>query len=138
MKQILNTILRNTINVNENEKFIYWGSSTQILSLSKNDVLALDGANSETESGELDGSFEKRTDRFKTFYNYFTEGNYIVICIPVSFGGVGKFEVSGLTTIFHTMDVITDFVDHMGNAYHMNVFISAYKYNGIVPEIEIL
>jgi hypothetical protein len=142
MKKVLNTIIRGgdveSVTISSDDFFMYWGATSGIAALTNEQILVLDGANTIDEEGNPEIGYELRNNRLKTFYNYYTEGRHIVVCIPVFFGGIGQFQVGGLTNIFHELPVMVNFTDHNGRTYPMNTFISGFKYNGVIPQINVL
>lgn len=117
-------------NLNELQKYIYYGLVDSITSLTTEEVLSLDGFG-------VDSGKELRVDRFRTFFNIIPNGKYLAICIPVAFGGEGKF-FSNQTTLFYNPNTILDFIDDDGKQYAMNVYVSPYSYNGDINELKIL
>lgn len=115
-----------------NNRFVYWGASLLKDTLTTEKILALDGCN-------VAPGYELRQDRFKTLSNYdvnqtapLGEGKYVVFCIPLEFGGDGRFETSTFIYNFQLLTTINDFTDVNGTVYPMQVYVSYTKFHGII------
>ena len=142
-KNVLNTIIVKKISLNTDQKYIFWGAALTKDILTKEAVLALNGAGVGTGR-------ELRYDRFATLGSVSVPFNlpnvspigvakYLVICIPVAFGFNGIVLVNnGLTYNFEEINTVVDFIDELGVSYPMQVFMSYDKFNGIVTSLKIL
>ncbi|MBN2617178.1 MAG: hypothetical protein JXR64_02560 [Spirochaetales bacterium] len=132
MKRSLNTIISGRTAEKAMNRFVYWGASLLKDTLTTEAVLALDGCN-------MPPGYELRQDRYKKLTDYdvnqtapIGEGKYIVFCIPLEFGGNGRFQTSTFVYNFELLTVIEDFIDANGKVYPMQVYVSFTKFHGII------
>ena len=90
-RQVLNTVIKATpggVPGPGGDKFIFWGHLNKTAGITVPEILTLNK--------------ERRSDRFKTFIDFDSGGEHMVVVIPIQYGGDGKFldEGSGFTYPF--------------------------------------
>jgi hypothetical protein len=107
------------------DKFIFWGHINKTSGVTAPEVLALNK--------------EERVDRFKTFVDFDSGGEHMIVVHPVEYGGEGKFldENTGFTYPFDLSGTIS-ITDVNGNTYDVNIYIWQRTSHGSIASLKTL
>jgi hypothetical protein len=128
-KQVLNTVIGSssggTGETPSGDKFIFWGHIDKTSGVTSSDILSLNK--------------EERPDRLKTFTNFDSGGEHMIVVHPVSYGGQGKFlDVNTGFTYPFTLSGTIQLTDDNNNTYDVNIWIWGRTSHGVISELQTL
>jgi len=130
--QVLNTVIKKSSSSGGvpgpgpgGDKFIFWGHIDKTTGIIVPDILALNK--------------EERPDRFKTFIDFDSGGEHMIVVHPVSYGGNGEFldEGSGFMYPF-TLSGTISLTDPNNNTYDVNIYVWPRTSHGTIASLKTL